>query len=197
MPSSQDTEITLGTGKMLVIFFALAALCAVFFGMGFKLGKSSATTVAASETPVPAAAPASAPQAAKPEASRSQSSPDFAYYQRPEDGDKTVQPASATTADSSAGKVVTPVSVNPTAATPADPTLAPAAGYYVQVAAVSKQEDANALVDALKRKQYPAFVAPGSDNLFHVQVGPFADVKNAEEMRVRLVNDGYNPILKK
>src|ERR1700687_4203314 len=39
--TSQDTEITLGTGKMLALFFGLVALCAVFFGMGFSLGRSS------------------------------------------------------------------------------------------------------------------------------------------------------------
>ena len=71
-------------------------------------------------------------------------------------------------------------------------------GYFVQVAAVSKQEDAEALVDALKKKQYPAFVASNSaDKLFRVQVGPFAEIKDAEAMRSRLINDGYNPILKK
>ncbi len=70
--------------------------------------------------------------------------------------------------------------------------------YFVQVAAVSKQEDAAALVDALKKKQYAAFAAntPG-DKLFHVQVGPFADIKDAENARGQLVKDGYNPILKK
>jgi len=39
--ATQDTEITLGTGKMLALFFGLVALCAVFFGMGFSLGRSS------------------------------------------------------------------------------------------------------------------------------------------------------------
>ena len=39
MAVSEDTEITLGTGKMLALFFGLVALCAVFFGMGFSLGK--------------------------------------------------------------------------------------------------------------------------------------------------------------
>lgn len=75
----------------------------------------------------------------------------------------------------------------------------PASGYFVQVAAVSKQDDAEALVDALKKKQYPAFVASNSttDKLFRVQVGPFGDIKDAEGMRSRLINDGYNPILKK
>jgi hypothetical protein len=33
--TSEDTEITLGTGKMLLLFFGLVALCAVFFAMGF------------------------------------------------------------------------------------------------------------------------------------------------------------------
>ena len=67
----------------------------------------------------------------------------------------------------------------------------------MQVAAVSKQEDADSLVDALKKKQYPAFVAAATDKLFRVQVGPFSDVKEAEAMRTRLIADGYSPILKK
>jgi len=75
----------------------------------------------------------------------------------------------------------------------------PTAAYFVQVAAVTKQEDADALVDALKKKQYPAFVAANSaaDKFLRVQVGPFTDLKDAEAMRTRLINDGYNPILKK
>lgn len=75
----------------------------------------------------------------------------------------------------------------------------PATGYFVQVAAVSKQDDADSLVDALKTKLYPAFVASNStvDKLFRVQVGPFGDIKEAETMRSRLISDGYNPILKK
>ena len=36
-----------------------------------------------------------------------------------------------------------------------------------------------------------------SDKFFHVQVGPYADVKDAEAMRARLIADGYNPIVKK
>src|SRR6185436_829464 len=44
MAASEDTEITLSTGKMLALFFGLVALCAVFFGMGFSLGKNSGKT---------------------------------------------------------------------------------------------------------------------------------------------------------
>jgi cell division septation protein DedD len=69
----------------------------------------------------------------------------------------------------------------------------------VQVAAVSKQEDANSLVEALKKKEYPAFVAASvsTDKLFRVQLGPYSEVKEAEGMRARLIADGYSPILKK
>jgi DedD protein len=78
-------------------------------------------------------------------------------------------------------------------------TILPISAYFVQVAAVTKQEDADALVDALKKRDYPAFVAQQSkaDNFFRVQVGPYSDVKDAEAMRTRLVADGYSPILKK
>ena len=72
-------------------------------------------------------------------------------------------------------------------------------GYFVQVAAVSRQEDAESLVEALKKKQYPAFMVNNSsaDKFFHVQVGPYSDLKEAESMRARLIADGYNPIVKK
>src|SRR5450432_1719787 len=70
MAVSEDTEITLGTGKMLVLFFGLVALCAVFFGMGFSLGKNSAkaagdpqTAAGASSNIRPTAVKATEPRA--------------------------------------------------------------------------------------------------------------------------------------
>jgi cell division protein FtsN len=36
-----------------------------------------------------------------------------------------------------------------------------------------------------------------SSHLFHVQVGPFAEQKEAEAMKTKLAADGYNAILKK
>ena len=71
-------------------------------------------------------------------------------------------------------------------------------GYMVQVAAVKKQEDAEALAQALRKKNYPVLTISGpNDKFFHVQVGPFADFKDAEATRNKLIGDGYNPILKK
>jgi cell division septation protein DedD len=52
-------------------------------------------------------------------------------------------------------------------------------------------------VTALRKKQYPVFIANSAgDPLFHVQVGPFSEKKDAEAMRTRLSGDGYNAIVK-
>ena len=40
MDPEQDTEITLGTAKLLTLFFGLVVVCAVFFALGYTLGRS-------------------------------------------------------------------------------------------------------------------------------------------------------------
>jgi len=208
MESSQDTEITLGTGKLLGLFFGLVIICAVFFAFGYTLGrKSDAGITTASATP-----PTPTASGAKPASTSTQPTPPMTFYKAVEQKDANPQLTPA--ADPSSPATGTPAassdsaSLGSSGSAPSQPQAAnssepvgtvPTAGYFVQVAAVSKEDDANALVDALKKKQYPAFVAASSssDKLFHVQVGPFADVKDAEAMRARLINDGYSPILKK
>ena len=67
----------------------------------------------------------------------------------------------------------------------------------VQIAAISKQEDAEVLVAALKKRGYSAAVRNDpKDNLLHVQIGPFATREEARAMRAKLLADGYNAILK-
>jgi DedD protein len=193
MTSSQDTEITLGTGKLLVLFFSLVAICALFFALGYSLGRKSEpgiTTASAATLPQPASSTAKASGAAAPPMSfyksveQKSSSPDLT----PAPDAKTDAPASAASAGAA----------SPANTTDPNTTL-PTSGYFVQVAAVSKPEDADALVDALKKKQYPAFVAAqgATDKLFRVQVGPFGEIKDAEAMRTHLIADGYSPIVKK
>jgi len=186
--TSEDTEITLGTGKMLALFFALVALCAVFFAAGFSLGKEAALKPSAAEAvPTPSATAVLRPASMKTSSKATplaESVDKSADNQPPAENSPVAANANATNLGS--------------AASPPDPAAPPVLnGYYVQVAAVSKQEDADALVEALKSKQYPAFSAAASDKLFHVQCGPYADIKDAEGMRAKLISDGYNPILKK
>lgn len=194
MPSSQDTEITLGTGKLLFLFFSLVAICAVFFALGYSLGRKS-------EPAITTASAAIAPQSPVNSKSASQAAPPMTFYKAVEQKDASPEltPSADTKTDTTAAPASAATSPASTAS-PVDPsTTIPSAGYYVQVAAVSKQEDADSLVDALKKKEYSAFVSPTAtaDKLFHVQVGPFSDIKDAEAMRAKLISDGYSPIVKK
>jgi DedD protein len=188
--TSQDTEITLGTGKMLALFFGLVAVCAVFFGMGFSLGRSS-VRIASPDFPAatPATTGAQRPSAVK--TNDATTPANMTFYKAVESKDGNSQPA---VKEAAADVPQTPAPV--AAPDPAAP--ASSNSYYVQVAAVSKSEDADALVDALKKKQYPAFSTnTPTDKLIHVQVGPYPDIKDAELTRGKLVSDGYNPILKR
>jgi len=199
MASSEDTEITLGTGKLLVLFFGLVGVCALFFALGYSLGRKSEPTVAAAS----AATPATSSNTKANGPSTSNPAPPMTFYKSVEQKDANPQltPPADTKTDTSANAATSSTTTAPTstAANPNDSATAlPTSGYFVQVAAVSKQDDAEALVDALKKKEYPAFVAsPTTDKLFRVQLGPFAEVKEAEAIRTRLIGDGYSPILKK
>jgi DedD protein len=202
MPTAQqETEITLGTGRMLAIFFAFVLVCAFFFAIGFSLGRRTTMAGAGSLLSAPTATPATIvrPSAAKNGAAQptpQSSSNDFSFYKAV--GEKSAG-AALTPPDSKAQPAASTAEAPPKAATDAATAAPSGGGYYVQVAAVRRQEDAEALVEALKKKQYPAFTAnnPSADKFYHVQVGPYAELKEAEAMRARLISDGYNPIVKK
>jgi DedD protein len=208
MGAAQDTEITLGTGKLLGIFFILAVICAAFFSMGYLFGRNSSTasgsTTIVSTVPAAGGAPAVKPSAGGSKTSStascpagsancnpSGSGPDSSFYsavnaKEPVVSQTPAAQVSSTSPEAKPGNT-------------SDPKPAGTVSYMVQVAAVSRQEDADILVNALRKKQYPVFVAanlPG-DSLFHVQVGPFSDFQEADAMRTRLANDGYNAIVKK
>jgi len=196
----RDTEITLSTGKLLGMFFALAIICGVFFTMGYLLGKS---TSAGGRTEIVATVPSNS--AGKP----------YAGNKTPEAVTQTCPPGSpncepiptSDTSSSAKSPDQQTASQQPSGSKAADQSAAQSAStdgkngaassFMVQVAAVSKQEDAEILVSALRKKEYPVFIANAAgDPLFHVQVGPFSDKKDAEAMRTRLSGDGYNAIVK-
>ena len=202
MPTSeQDTEITLGTGRMLLLFFGLVLVCAFFFAIGFSFGKKTM----AIPSPVSAGSPADSPAAiVRPSAAKNTqpvtNGSDLTFFKSVEQKTADTSLAPATPANQLATTPSADTVRNDANSTaPPAPAASGGGGYFVQVAAVSRQEDADALVEALKKKQYPAFAAANSasDKFFHVQVGPYTEFKDAESMRTRLISDGYNPIVKK
>lgn len=199
-----DTEITLGVGKLLGLFFVLVILCGISLGVGYSLGRNSARLAAAAAATTAPVNP-SPSIASKPEASQvaSPRAPDCAA------GDSNCQPQAASAPNSSdltfyqavqhkdEHPQLTPPEPAPNAsAHPAEEHNALGTGYLVQIAAVRNQDDAKLLSDALQKQHYPAIIAQPGDKLFHVQVGPYADIKEAEAMRTRLVSAGYNAFLK-
>jgi DedD protein len=197
----QDREISLGTTTILGIFFALALLCAVFFGFGYSLGRRSAPPVNTAEaTTTSSESSASKPAPGSP-AVRSASAPVTSAEDAPApESTDAAQPAPALTRVKAVAADFRPEpAIKPTPKTAAAaPTAAATQGAaIVQVAAVSHQEDADVLVNALKHRGYSVAIhKEPQDKLLHVQIGPFPTKKDADAMRQRLQTDGYNAIVK-
>lgn len=156
-------------------------------------------------TPSPAAAnpPAAEPSAAPaPAATASSGAP----------ADSTPAPAprpAAATTPAPARPQVAMTQPTPTPARPQTPmtqaapqvqsvaATMPPSSFMVQIAAVRLQTDATVLVSALARRGYHAVVRnEPNDALLHVQVGPFNSRMDANNMRAKLLADGYNAVVK-
>lgn len=207
-----ERELTLGAGTLLGIFLALVLLCGGFFGFGYRLGSRSVKTVPVTGSSSSAEAQPGSdlfnsfkPAAGSP-AEAGQSG--MAAGSGPGAGDLSpvASPAGSaagplTTANPAAtapGNASTSASGSSSPSTATTPEAPAAAGQFiVQVAAVSHQEDAELLVSALRAKGYPvsAHTVP-QDKFFHIQVGPFPSLQDANAAKQRLLADGYQPIIK-
>ncbi len=223
---SDDTEITLGTGKLLGLFFLLVMVCGVFFAIGYSLGKSSAKEQALNDQAANAASEAaSVPDSRKPSAvvavkapAASEEQPtetkasDLTFYksvQQDQPNTKLNTPQEPLAATTTKGPASMAPSTTATVTDIAKPVSADATpktanadrgAFMVQIAAVSREEDAAALAGALKKKSYNVFVVNGAtpaDKLFHVQIGPFASLQDADAMKAKLIGDGYNAFVKR
>jgi len=238
--AQEDTEITLGMGKLLGLFFMLALTCGIFFAVGYSLGKTAEREQAlknqsAQTLPSDSDVATSKPTASTPGSKASpapndapdskESAPDLTFYQavkqNPGDQRKPTEdlksPGTAANAAVSEVAATNAHDVPPPGRVPAKPapvtqtdattiTAAsvpqanPSGTYLVQIAAVSHEEDAAALAGALRKKSYAAAVVNspnGKDKLFHVVLGPYASLQDAEAMKAKLQGEGYSPIVKR
>jgi DedD protein len=213
--AAHDREVTLNTGMVLAIFFALALVCAVFFGFGYSIGHKSgmAATAAADPSSAPpdtgstADSGTSTSSGSKP-SSGSPATPSIPGYEGKVASEKTPvaasTPAAAVDTATVAAEVDSALTSKPAqiVRTP-PPAAAPStaadgtASSYVQIAAVSHQEDADVLVSALQRRGYRVIQrSEPADKLIHVQIGPFTNRKDAEATKQKLLADGYNAFIK-
>jgi cell division septation protein DedD len=206
--NSNDREISLGTPTILGIFFVLALSLAAVFGLGYTLGRRSAQPTA--ELTDPTLAPTLG-SASKPSAGTSGQP---AVSAPAPSADTAPPPTPAQTATVPLNPPAAPASTAPPASNTASPAPAaakpsapapqpttnnqqPTTSFVVQVAAVSSQDVADILTSSLEKKGYTVAVRhEPQDKLLHVQIGPFADKKDAEAMRARVLADGFNAIVK-
>ncbi len=217
----RDRELTLGAGAVFGLFFVLALVCGLCFGVGYAVGHRG------SVRPVAAAVPTPAPDQEPLQGSNS--------IPKPSAAETSPVPADASTTPE-AGTLGAGVGANPTAtgqgaaesgqapgaATPGAAEVRPAlpgagntapaaqAGttpnvhavvpsqvqLMVQIAAVANAEDADVLETALRKHGYAVTAArnPG-DGLIHVRIGPFSSRDEAIRWRDKLLGDGYNAIV--
>src|SRR5262245_53428870 len=187
----EDQASWKGHSFTLLVFTGIVFLCSIFFILGMLVGHAQGLKTAA------AAAPEETLTAdAKPEPK--EDTPDFTFYEAV----KKEQPAP-----------LEPVPPKPDPPVPSEPrvksnttelanvTSKPSNVVNYQIGAVRKSADAEKLLSAAKKKGFRAFIlAPAATDknpFFRVQVGPFSDPVQAEDVKKKLESAGYQPILKK
>ncbi|MGO9340832.1 MAG: SPOR domain-containing protein [Terracidiphilus sp.] len=207
-----DTELTLGSTTLLLIFFGLVLLCGLCFGLGYATGHHGTAEMAVLQSsPAPhSATPAGderpKPVAEQPAPTSEQPSDQAADDQLSSALDASAQtpsdaPAAAPSGVAPQVKPAFPPTANPLqvgqqAASAVAPALASAGSVMVQIAAVSQQDDADVLMSALRKRGYAvAARREPLDGLIHVRIGPFKTRDEAETWRQKLLSDGYNAIV--
>jgi len=218
-----DTEVTLGWGALAGMGLGLLAICALCFGLGYMAGHSgTAKTRSGPVVPASPSSPPSAPDQEPLQGSESVPKPSAsaqAPVQSPANGDTAqsgteggpsperpgagqgTQTGSTPNGPASQPQVRPALGGDATemeqagSGSNAHPVL-PAATLMVQVAAVKNAEDASVLTAALRKRGYPVSEQrdPG-DGLIHVRVGPFATAAEANNWKMKLLNDGYNAVV--
>jgi hypothetical protein len=71
-------------------------------------------------------------------------------------------------------------------------------GFVLQVAAMSQEDNADALAASLNRKQFPAFTYRRSNDRFYkVAVGPYPDLSSSNQVKYELQRENYEALLRR
>ncbi|HXE75451.1 MAG TPA: SPOR domain-containing protein [Candidatus Xenobia bacterium] len=178
---SGQSDTVLEGRHLLGVFFAVVVLCAIFFTLGFVLGRNQATQQAAKSP-----SPGSTQQ--QPSAPTEPQARDLTFYDRVE----KPQPAeNLPRGEPSETKPAAP-------ATAPKPAAATGKPIYLQVAAVSREADAKRLMAELRKMGFDSEIRPPKeDRLYRVMVGPLANDELATAAQHRLEAQGFRSILRR
>lgn len=196
-PGGGGGETVLEGRHLLAVFFAIVVLSAVFFTLGYVLGRMQGEMrgagAAALKRPGQPQAGGKAPGGATSTPAGGAPS-DLSFYNTVEKKDVDTRLESKPAAPS-ATQATAPSAFKKSEATKQPPPQA--GGISLQVAALIKREDAESMAEVLRHKRYPVVVLPPSnDQFYRVQVGPFPSEQAASQMRKRLEDEGFKVITK-
>ena len=204
---TEDPTTWKGHTFTLFVFTGIVVLCSIFFILGMLVGRQQGQKYAS------AAGTATKNEA---KAAPKDDKQDFTFYDsvkredqaafepapppRKADPDPEPEPSRPTKAEPAKKAEPAPKHEPVREASPA-PSSAPSNVVNWQVGAVRKASEAQKLLRELKKKGFRAFILdpPKGDSnpLYRVQVGPFADVIEAEEVKKKLERLKYQVYSKK
>ena len=208
MPDRAERKDEKGlSARILILIFVMGvAACAVFFSLGFLVGyterPSSAANAAEEIGPSGAVPPLVNPPLEPPQTAQVPLNPsgqgdlptEHIALTPPTPSKPEPKPSAA--ALKAAAKSTT-AKVTPTATQRKEPR----AGFTVQVAASREKGDAEKLMKELRSRGFDVFVVPpkyseAKDNLYRVQVGPYATREEAVRVRDRIAKEGFKSFIK-
>ncbi len=192
MTPSDEKELVLGNKQLISLFFVVAALCGVFFAVGYIVGRNSTKANIAGLTDSAGAASAATVARQQPEPPR-----ETAPAALDTTSSAPVEPAPAQVethpAQDSGASTPSEAPKEVKAAKPANVAVsAPETGAsYLQVTALPRS-DADNMVRSLREQSFPAIVAASSkDGLFRVLVGPYHETPQIADAKNRLKSLGF------
>ena len=201
------------------LFMLMLLFSGVFFTLGYVMGRNeydgqvrASTTLRGSPDSAVLPKPEVAPKTSnnkptpEPQTEKPASAPaDWEFYHAGDSNkaDDRLKPVAAPSinpsATSAVGKSGNPAKPQPSAIskTIGVAPLSAGGGTSLQVAALTKESDAMALANNLRKKNFPTFVqSPQGDKYYHVLVGPYADQKAVDNARKGLEVAGFKAIVK-
>ena len=182
----------------LLVFTGIVVLCSIFFILGMLVGRAEGQKLAG------AGSGASSKNEAK--TTPKEDKQDLSFYESL----KKEEPPALQSAPAKPEPAPAPLTLEPAQRTDPDPEPAaskaspptPASVVNYQIGAFGKVADAEKFLAKVKKEGFPRalILSPveGDPNpLFRVQVGPFADMLEAQEVKKKLEGAGYQALPKK
>ena len=202
------------------LFMLMLLFSGVFFTLGYVMGRNQYDGQVRAATnlrglpdsivlPKPEVAPKpsnrrSAPEPQADSAAPANSDPDFYHAGDSNKPDDRLKPVAAPSTNLPATPAVgksgnsAKQQPGPISRTIGVAPLSPGGGICLQVMALTKEADAMAVANSLRKKNFPTFVqSPQGDKYYHVLVGPYADQKAVDNARKGLEVAGFKKAIEK